>query len=597
MPSIKAVILACLAAASQLASSWPTASMDGINILSRQNQVQNEYDYIIVGGGTSGLTVGNRLTENNSGVSVLVVEYGYYDNQSGMNPRRMFNLTSRPQQNLNGRSFSVGIGCVVGGSSNVNGQVFLRGTSEEYNAWAELGGPGSTWNWEGLLPYFRKGITLTGPNPQHAQEFNIKWDMQYWGTTSKIYATFGRDAPTQLMKVLYNAMAAMPGMTVPVDSGAGQAGLYWYPMSMDPTNFQRSYSRTGHWHGISRPNYQMVVGAKVNRILWGADNTATGIQFVSRNQTGGPATQVRARREVLLAAGTVHTPQVLMLSGVGPQALLQQARIPVRVDLPGVGSNFQDHSYIPSIAYQWGTTPGGGGGFPGFPTQGGAPALAAMIGLPVVSPQRYQQLATRYESQNPTSHLPSSYTAEQIAGYRKQQEIYARLMRSTNVVFLEMMMFGPGGSVQNLHPHSRGTILINPSNPEGDMIIDYRAATNDVDLEVMIETIKFMRRYMTTGQLAQYNARETSPGTGVSSDQQLIQWARGQVIPSVYHPVGTCSKQPREHGGVVDENLRVHGTKNLRVIDGSIMPTIVGATTSMAVYAIAEKAADLIKTT
>lgn len=148
-------------------------------------------------------------------VSVLVVEYGYYDNQSGMNPRRMFNLTSRPQQNLNGRSFSVGIGCVVGGSSNVNGQVFLRGTSEEYNAWAELGGPGSTWNWEGLLPYFRKvrntaeegqrnadamqGITLTGPNPQHAQEFNIKWDMQYWGTTSKIYATFGRDAPTQLM--------------------------------------------------------------------------------------------------------------------------------------------------------------------------------------------------------------------------------------------------------------------------------------------------------------------------------------------------------------------------------------------------------------
>ncbi|KAM0328803.1 hypothetical protein ACHAQA_005217 [Verticillium albo-atrum] len=578
MPSLKAALFACLSTVAQLASSWPTASMDGINILSRQNQVQAEYDYIIVGGGTSGLTVGNRLTENNSGVSVLVVEYGYYDNQSGMNPRRMFNLTSRPQQNLNSRTFSVGIGCVVGGSSNVNGQVFLRGTSEEYDAWAELGGPGSTWNWAGLLPYFKK----------HVQEFNIKYDMQYWGTTSKIYATFGRDAPTQVLKVLYNAMAAMPGVTVPVDSGAGQAGLYWYPMSMDPTSFQRSYSRTGHWDGISRPNYQMVVGAKVNRILWGNDNTATGIQFVSRNQTGGPATQVRARREVLLAAGTVHTPQVLMLSGVGPQSLLQQARIPVRVDLPGVGSNFQDHSYIPSIGYQWGTTPGGGG-FPGFPTQGGAPALAAMLGLPVVSPSRYQELATRFQNQNPASHLPSSYTAEQVAGYRRQQEIYARLMRSTNVVFLEMMMYGPGGSVQNLHPHSRGTILINPANPEGDMIIDYRAATNDVDLDVMIETIKFMRRYMTTGQLAQYNARETSPGTGVSSDAQLIQWARQQIIPSVFHPVGTCSKQPREHGGVVDENLRVHGTKNLRVIDGSIMPTIVGATTSMAVYAIAEK--------
>ncbi|PGH12688.1 hypothetical protein AJ80_06634 [Polytolypa hystricis UAMH7299] len=597
------IALLFLTAWSQLVSAWPLNS-PYVTINTRQQQLEDEYDYIIVGGGTSGLTVGDRLTEDGQS-TVLVIEYGYFGTfpsshyflssvDTGMNPKRMFNLTSQPCPELNNRQFSVGIGCVVGGSSSVNGQVFLRGTSDELDTWAELGNdPSSTWTWDGLLPYFKKGITLTPPDPAQAEEFNITYDAKYWGTESKIYATFGEGYLGGVMKVLYNAMRAMPNVNVPVDHGAGEAGLYWYTKSMDPQQYQRSYARTGHWDDVRRSNYEMIVGAKVNKILFDGDN-ASGVQWISRNDTNSQPVTVRARKEVILAAGTVHTPQVLMLSGIGPSNLLQQANIPVKVDLPGVGSNFQDHSYIPSIGYQWGTSPNmpvtnpGNGG-------GGPPSLAAMLGLPAVTPDGYEQLAAAFEAQDPTQYLPSSYDETLKEGYRQQHKVMSRLMRSNNVIFLEVMMFGAGGSVQNLHPMSRGTILIDPTNPEGDMIVDYRAATNPIDLDVMVENIKFMRRFMTTGELAQYNARETRPGTGVSSDEQLAQWARGQIIPSVFHPIGTCVKMPREWGGVVDEQLQVYGVNKLSIIDASIMPTIPGATTSMTVYAVAEKAADIIK--
>jgi choline dehydrogenase-like flavoprotein len=146
-------------------------------------------------------------------------------------------------------------------------------------------------------------------------------------------------------------MRAMPGVEVPVDSGAGETGLYWYTISQDPGTYIRSSARTAHWNAFNRTNWDMIVGAKVNKILFDGDN-AVGVEWISRNDTEVPAAMVRARKEVILAAGAIHTPQVLMLSGIGPSALLKKAGIEVKVDLPGVGSNFQDHSYIPNIAFQ-----------------------------------------------------------------------------------------------------------------------------------------------------------------------------------------------------------------------------------------------------
>lgn len=134
-----------------------------------------------------------------------------------------------------------------------------------------------------------------------------------------------------------------------------------------------------------------------------------------------------------------------------------------------------------------------------------------MIPLTAVAPDTYGALATKYEEQDPTTHLPSSYTEEQVEGYRKQQEVYAELMRSDNINVNEIMLYGPGGAIQNLHCHSRGTVFIDPANPEGEMIVDYRAGSNEIDLEVMAENIRFMRRFMTEGELEQYEATETSP--------------------------------------------------------------------------------------
>lgn len=147
-------------------------------------------------------------------------------------------------------------------------------------------------------------------------------------------------------------MASIPDMNVPEDGGAGESGLFWYPSSHDPETGLRSYARTGHWDNVPRDNYELIVGAKVNQIIFDEDMTATGVQFVSLNDTEAEPVVVNAKREVIVAAGTIHTPQVLMLSGIGPAEQLESAGIETKVDLPGVGSNFQDHSYIPFIFYQ-----------------------------------------------------------------------------------------------------------------------------------------------------------------------------------------------------------------------------------------------------
>lgn len=218
-----------------------------------------------------------------------------------------------------------------------------------------------------------------------------------------------------------------------------------------------------------------------------------------------------------------------------------------------------------------------------------APNLVAQVPLPVVAPERFEAMATKYEEQDPASHLPSSYTAEQIEGYKAQQAVYAKLMQSPHTTFNSMMMRGAGGSIQNLHPMSRGTITLNSTNPGGEVIVNYRAGTNEVDLEVMAENIQFMRRYMATETFKPYSPEEISPGSNYTTTEELVEWAREQTIPSVYHPIGSCAKMPRDLGGCVNEQLQVYGTKKLSIIDASLMPTIVGATTQMAVYAVAEK--------
>lgn len=594
MPSIKGSALILLATAANLAAAWPTVSKHA-QLVTRGDDVAEEYDYVIVGGGTSGLTVGDRLTASGK-FSVLVIEAGDYWDVTGFDPIRMYNITSEPSPALNDRTFFVGIGKGVGGSSLVNGQVWLRGTSDEYDAWKTLGGKGSDWDWKNLLPYFRKALSLNPPLPELAEKYHVKYDMSYWGD-GEIEASFGTGKVADQTMIMYNAMAEFPGVTIPEDSGAGKSGLYYYPLAQDDQDFERSYARTAHWDGLERSNYQMVVGQHVDGINFGKKLTAEGVTFrpVGADADAKPVT-VKAKREVILAAGAIHTPQILMLSGVGPKSHLEECGIDVKLDLPGVGANFQDHSYIPFIGYNWNNPPATNDTPPQGPGYGadGPPSLVSMTGLPVITPENYKSIASRFAAQDPRDHLPAHYTKEQVEGYRQQQRVFAKLMQSTNVVFNEIMLGGPGGSVQNLHPMSRGDVRLNPADITGTPLVDYRAGSNPIDLEIMVETVKMMRRFQTSEPLQQYEPEEFLPGPEVETDEQILDWVRDNVIPSVFHPVGTTAMMPRKWGGVVDNDLLVHGTKNLRIIDSGVQPVLIGATTCETVYAVAEKVAERI---
>lgn len=223
----------------------------------------------------------------------------------------------------------------------------------------------------------------------------------------------------------------------------------------------------------------------------------------------------------------------------------------------------------------------------------GRTSLGLSVELPVVSPGSFKRIASKYESQDPATYLPKDTDRTIIRGYRKQQQIYAREMRAKDFSFLRATFSGDPSFVPIIiHPVSRGTVLIDPaagSDIEVEPIVNYRAASNPIDVDVAVEEIKFLRRFMTTGELSRYNATEVVPGPGLESDEALGAWVRANTIPSVYHPVGTAAKMPREWGGVVGEDLMVYGVRGLSVVDASMMPTIVAGTTSMTVYAVAEK--------
>lgn len=429
------------------------------------------------------------------------------------------------------------------------------------------------------------------------------------------------------------AFGDIPGVEFPSDSGSGETGAYWHPASVDPSTVLRSFARPGHWDGIeaARSNYHTLTGQRVLKVAFQSKH-ATEVIFVPGDATDqSQARSVKAKKEIIMAAGSIHTPQILQASGVGPKKLLEKAGVPVIVDSPGVGSNFQDQPFtiapsfnrkekhfiffrvrLTDFHYLIVTN------FPFHPdfydmllnqtfiaeaqaqfaaNRTGPMSIASgncgsWLSLQVITPESWEAIAKRYEAQDPAAHLPCGTDKKVIAGYKVQQKALAKSMRSKDSATYNFFLRGgyEEGSVVYLHPASRGTVHINPADPFfSPPEVDYRALSNPTDLEVLLEFTPFTRKYFLETRMKTLDPVEVSPGADVTAPEDIEAWLRSVMVPSSFHPIGTAAMLPQNLGGVVDEKLLVYGVKGLSVVDASVMPDLPGSYTQQTVYAVAEK--------
>ncbi|KAJ4301688.1 hypothetical protein N0V90_003781 [Kalmusia sp. IMI 367209] len=575
-------------------------------------ELDKSYDYVVVGGGTSGLVVANRLSEDPS-----MIEIGYIADESciwmplntvsGPNSacaKHRFNISSVPQTEINDLVYRYSIGAVVGGSSAVNGMVFDRGAKGDYDAWEELGNPG--WGWDGLFPYFQKSVGFTPPSESDREQFEYTWDERAWGH-GPVQASF---PPFQweTLKISWSAWEDMH-IPLPKEHALGDAiGRFWVSSSEHPINRTRSYSRYAYYDPIaSRPNYHLLVGHKVKKLVLSTANSVDGVVFYQRDHPDEEIT-LKAKKEVVLAAGAVHTPQILQLSGIGPRAVLETAGIDVQVDAPGVGNNFQDHPQVYLVCNftndVW-PNPGTLANNATFRAEAqaqydsnktGPLTLAlnsAFVFLPLdtihSSPSSFHRALS---SQAPDAFLAPNLPPPVLAGYQAQKRILSRLYQSAHAAVYESP-FG-GACTRGLllqKPLSRGHIHINASDPYGEPEVDFRAYTNPLDFDQAIESIKYTRRYLRNSKFAPLVPVESAPGPNVTDEDTggLLAYVRSTAGPTSFHASGTAAMLPTELGGVVGSDLKVYGVEGVSVVDASLIPLIPSTHLSATVYAVAEK--------
>ncbi|KAF7523008.1 hypothetical protein G7054_g11947 [Neopestalotiopsis clavispora] len=563
--------------------------------------VADEYDFIIIGGGQSGLVVGNRLSEDpdrneRNKATVLVVEYGYFDNRpEQLDPasfgglvnwpkQDLYNVTSTPQAGLLNNSVTVLSAAVVGGGSTVNGMMLTRGSADDYDNWAKLNDE-PEWGFSGLLPYFKKSAMFSEPAPELVQEYGITWDQDAYGSDSPIHESIA----SYLFPGLIPQWSGMEqaGLTSQVEGANGSAyGVFWYPNAIDNETVTRSYAVSGYYTPVAnRSNLHLLTGHRVNEIVFDTNLHADGINLQPRGVPDGEdVTSVKAKKEIVLAAGALHSPQILQRSGVGPSSLLEEAGIEALVDLPGVGSNMQDHP-VSYVAFSW----------PLADTTGNTISL---IPLPQLIPDTWTSVVETLQEQNSTEFLPATYTTEQIAGFEAQRRLFIDSIQRTDNAVIEIPFNGSSSfATVQTKGMSRGTVHLDTQDRYAEPIVDYATFYNPVDARLMVGSIEFARRLHETPAMVDTFGpiAATYPPANMTGYDELEQVARASTSGTIGHISGTCSMAPRSLGGVVGTDLLVHGVTGLSVADASIQPMIPSAHLCTTVYAVAEKAADLIK--
>ncbi len=533
----------------------------------RDSDTNSTFDYIIIGGGSAGCVLAGRLTEDPN-VSVALLEAGPADKSIlihcpmglallAQNGQANWKYNTTPQPGLNGRTGYQPRGKVLGGSSSINAMIYIRGQQEDYDHWAALGNPG--WGWNDVLPYFKKS------------EDNARGADAFHATGGPLHVQ-DLTSPNPIVPSFVEA-GRQAGYAINSDfNGASQEGVG--PYQVTHKNGERWSAAKGYLTpNLKRPNLRVITGALTTRIVI-KDKRAIGVEFVHEGQTK----QLMAGKEVLLSAGAFGSPQILMLSGIGPrQHLLDHGVVPIH-DLPGVGENLHDHLDIVQQVH--------------------APALTQSVGITLGGV--WTLFKGIFEWRDKRTGPLTSNVAE-AGGFVKSSpaEKTPDLQFHFVVAKLEnhgrTTVFGHGYSchVCVLRPKSRGTLRLASKNPQVAPRIDPNFLGERDDVDRLVAGFKIMRNVLGQPALRTLGGSEVAASAGATTDAQIEQFIRSKA-DTIYHPVGTCRMGPGPMD-VVDAQLRVHGITGLRVVDASVMPQVVSGNTNGPTIMIAEKAADMIK--